>query len=137
MLADVGKNNVEKIKAVSYTYIIDDKLHDWEEDTYRGFEDNLHERFDRWKKNLRHCDVHLFTVQGFVVAIIEDINNDFGLVFGAIIMVATYTFMFLGNFSPMHCRCLVTLAGLICVAFSYLAGFGLMYLLGGETTGVH
>ena len=43
----------------------------------------------------------------------------------------------LGNFSPLHCRCVVALTGLLCVTLAYTSGFGLMYFLGGQTTGVH
>ena len=51
--------------------------------------------------------------------------------------MVVYTFNFLGTYSPMHCRCTVAFAGLICVLLSYFAGFGFMYIVGGKTTGVH
>lgn len=37
----------------------------------------------------------------------------------------------------MHCRCLVALIGILTILLAYTSGFGLLYLLGGETTGVH
>ena len=110
---------------------------DIHEEAYLGFEEKIHERFDQWKVNVRTADVHLQTINGFLEAIVEDINNDFGLIFGAIILVVVYLFLFLGTFSPTHCRCVVGLTGLICVAFAYISGFGFMYLCGGQTTGVH
>jgi len=55
----------------------------------------------------------------------------------AILLVGFYTLLFLGSFSPMHCRFFVAIAGLGCVMFSYLAGFGFMYYCGAESTGVH
>lgn len=72
-----------------------------------------------------------------VVAFVEDILDDFKLIFMAIILVAVYTVLMLGNFSPLHCRCVLATVGLFCVMLAYTSGFGLMFLFGGQTTGVH
>lgn len=104
---------------------------------YFGFEENLIKRIEEWKKTTQFIDTHLFTIQGFADSVIDDINHDFTLIAVAIVLVGLYTFVFLGNFSPIHCRCLVALAGLVCVGLAYLGGFGLMYYCGGQTTGVH
>ena len=37
----------------------------------------------------------------------------------------------------MHCRLVVSLMGLLSVGLAYASGFGLVYLCGGETAGVH
>ena len=55
----------------------------------------------------------------------------------AILFVGIYTFCALGNFSPIHCRCVVTLVGLLCIILSYTTGFGFMFLCGAKETGVH
>lgn len=136
--ATIGVNNLESAKLIRYNYIIrNSRNEDMEEEAYQGWEDTLHEKFDEWKVGLKHTTPHLQTIQGFIVAIVEDINYDFGLIFGAIIFVGFYTFLFLGNFSPMHCRCLVALCGLICVLLAYTSGFGLLYYCQMKTTGVH
>ena len=75
--------------------------------------------------------IYLFSIRGLFEAMIEDINHDFNLIFAGIFLVFTYTFLFLGSFSPIHCRCVVALAGIISIGLAYTAGFGLMYLLGG------
>ena len=51
--------------------------------------------------------------------------------------MAVYTIIVLGTFSAIHCRLVVSLIGLVCVGISYASGFGLVYLLGGQTAGVH
>lgn len=84
-----------------------------------------------------HTNAYIFTIQGLVEAFVEDINNDFALIFSAIIVVVIYTVINLGSFSPMFCRCLVSCMGIFCILLSYTAGFGLLYYLGSETTGVH
>jgi hypothetical protein len=55
----------------------------------------------------------------------------------AIVMVCIYTFFMLGTFSTIHCRVLVALCGIICIVLAYTSGFGLMYLCGARSTGVH
>lgn len=110
---------------------------DIDEEMYFGFEDNLIKRYEAWIETTEFVDAHLFTIQGFSESVIDDINHDFNLIAAAIILVGIYTFLFLGSFSAIHCRCIVAFAGLVCVAFAYLGGFGIMYILGGQSTGVH
>ena len=52
-------------------------------------------------------------------------------------MVATYSILFLGSCSPIHCRCFVGLCGLFCVILSYTSGFAICFYFGGEVAGVH
>lgn len=84
-----------------------------------------------------HTTINMFTLQGLYAAFKDDINYDFNLIFLAIFLVAIYTICVLGNCSPMHCRCVVALVGLLCIILAYTAGFGFMYIVGGESTGVH
>ena len=79
----------------------------------------------------------LFTTRGLRLAFSEDIQNDLKLIQIAIILVAVYTIIVLGTFSAIHCRLVVSLIGLVCVGISYASGFGLIFLLGGQTAGVH
>ena len=44
---------------------------------------------------------------------------------------------FLGSLSPIHCRCIVALAGTLSVVLSNLAGFGLLYYCGQATSNFH
>ena len=76
--------------------------------------------------------IHLFSVQGLMDSLSEDIEFDQNLIILAIMAVGVYTFLALGNCSPMHCRCLVALTGLICIILAYTCGFGLMFIFGGS-----
>ena len=51
--------------------------------------------------------------------------------------VAVYIILFLGAFSPMHCRCLVALAGAVSVVLSFFSGFGLLFLCGQSYSTFH
>ena len=81
--------------------------------------------------------ISLFTQYGIRLAFSEDIQADLAVLQIAILLVATYTILVLGTLSGIHCRLIVSLMGLLCVGLSYASGFGLMFLLGGETAGVH
>ena len=83
-----------------------------------------------WSKTTKHVEIHVFSGQGWSDSLMEDFAYDLNLVTFAIILVGIYTMFMLGNCSPMHCRCLVALTGLICVLLSYAAGFGFMFICG-------
>ena len=57
--------------------------------------------------------------------------------FIAVIAVALYITIFIGSFSPIHCRCIVALAGIVSIALSTFAGFGLLYYCGMNTSTFH
>ena len=50
------------------------------------------------------------------------LEHDVGLAAYAGIIMVFYLIFFLGGFSPIHCRMLVTIAGLICIYLSVFAG---------------
>ena len=136
----IGTNNIVSAKAVMNSWTIKlSRNPDADEKMYFGFEEKIIEAFDKKYEKGKYGDLqfHLFTLQGLIEAVIMDINHDFTLVTSAILLVCIYTFLMLGSFSPTHCRCVVTIVGLLCILLAYLSGFGLLYLLGGETTGVH
>ena len=64
-------------------------------------------------------------------------NNDIGLVAYAGIIMIFYLIFFLGGFSPIHCRLLVTIAGLICIYLSVYAGMFCGFVLGHLPTSAH
>ena len=92
---------------------------------------------DEWAKTTEHVTIHLFSIHGMFDAISKDIDYDLSLIVIAIILVGLYTFFALGNCSPMYCRCLGALCGLVCIIFAYTTGFGFMFLVGYKTDGVH
>ena len=79
----------------------------------------------------------LFTEQGYIESWTEDIVNDIFAVFLAAAVVGLYIVLFMGSFSPIHCRCLVALAGISAVILSFFSGFGLLYYCGFHTSSFH
>ena len=46
----------------------------------------------------------------------------------AMLLIVTYTALFLGSCSPIHCRLTVALTGIFCVLLSCITGFGIVFL---------
>ena len=61
---------------------------------------------------------------------VEDIKEDLISIIIAALAVSLYIILFLGSFTPIHCRCMVALGGIFSVALSFFAGFGLLYYCG-------
>ena len=68
---------------------------------------------------------------------VEDIKEDLISIIIAALAVSLYIILFLGSFTPIHCRCLVALGGIFSVALSFFAGFGLLYYCGHHTSSFH
>ena len=136
----IGTNNLSKAVAVQNIFSIKQSRNpDVEDDVYSGFEEKLLKAFeDKFGTDpYKGTKLHLFTIQALSDAVGKDIEHDFSLITAAIVLVCIYTFLFLGSFSPTHCRAVVAITGLVCILLAYLSGFGLLYLCGGRTTGVH
>ena len=134
----IGFNKIKSAQAVQYTYIIEHSRNPQiDEKSYLGWQEQMHEMTDEWSKNTKHVTIHLFSLQGLFDSFSEDIEFDQNLIVMAILAVGIYTFLALGNCSPIHCRCYVALTGLICIILAYTCGFGLMFIFGAKTTGVH
>lgn len=118
-------------------FIKNSRNEDIDESFYEVWEEKLQEMVDEFNANSKHVKIYLFSVYGLRLAFREDILADLNMIQVAIILVAVYTVVVLGTFSTIHCRLVVSLMGLVCVGISYASGFGLMYLMGGQTAGVH
>ena len=68
---------------------------------------------------------------------VEDIKEDFISIVIASLAVSLYIMLFLGSFSPIHCRCLVALGGIFSVIISFFAGFGILFFSGHHTSSFH
>ena len=77
------------------------------------------------------------TLKGIMIDILNDFYADMVLIQIAIFMVGFYTCFNLGGLSPIHCRCNVTVCGLLCVMVCYLAGFSIAFNIGYKQSGVH
>lgn len=133
-----GVNDLTGAKAASYRYVIKEaRNEDLEREFYSIWERSLGEKIAKFGDSAKAINIELFSQQLLQAAFSDDIRNDLALIQIAIMLVAVYTILILGTFSPVHCRLVVALLGLVSVGLSYASGFGLTFYLGGETAGVH
>jgi Niemann-Pick C1 protein len=104
---------------------------------YNAWEENLLEAMKKLNKRTEYVQFEIFCEAALAAAFSDDLNADLALIQIAIMLVVVYTVFVLGTVSPMHCRLIVSLMGILCVGIAYAAGFGLCFYLGGYTAGVH
>ena len=121
-----------------YSYYIDTgRNQDVEKNAYLGFEETLHAIVKEWAEKTQTARFTLYTEYGYVKSWSSDINSDLIAVGMAIAAVFLYCVMFLGSFSPIHCRCMVALGGSISVLLAFTAGFGLLCFCGANYSTFH
>ena len=59
------------------------------------------------------------------------------LIILAIVIVAVYVLSFLGSWSPIHCRIILTVVTISCIQLSIMAGFGICYHMGYKKSDFH
>ena len=67
----------------------------------------------------------------------RNLQRDLALVPIAIAVVSFYIVCMLGSCSPMHCRVVAGLGGIICIGLAYTAGCSVMFAFGGQASGMH
>ena len=66
-----------------------------------------------------------------------DFDADLFSIVIALGAASLYVFIFLGSFSPIHCRCKVGFAGILTVLSSCLSGFGLLFYMNLPVSTLH
>ena len=79
----------------------------------------------------------MFTTQGYVDSWSTDVNKDLLSLPLAMGAASLYCFLFLGYFSPIHCRCRLATAGIIAIVLSIFSGFGVLFYIGLERSTFH
>ena len=65
------------------------------------------------------------------------LEDDYKLLAQVAVVAALYLVFFLGSCSPIHCRCLLALTGILCIGIAYLSGFAICFFFGHELTRLH
>ena len=127
-----------KAKAAHYTYYIAQaRNNDIDSDAYLGFEETLITSVEEWSKTTKAANFYIYTEKGYLDSWAEDVKEDLVSILFASIASGLYIFLFLGSFSPTHCRCMVSFGGILSVAISFFSGFGLLYYCGEQTSNFH
>ena len=104
---------------------------------YDTYENNLLEAVKEFSANSKHVDFLLMTNSGVFQAFISDLGGDLVFIQISIVLIVSYSMLFLGSCSPIHCRLTLALVGIVCIFLSYLAGFGLCFINDLEVTNIH
>lgn len=141
-----GINNLVRANIVRVVWIFDVKrLQDSDLfiDEYTAaywldeFELLLEKKIKEFSETSKYIKYLPFTIAGFFDVFGADIIGDAILMLTAIMLVGTYSFVFLGGCSPIHLRISVALAGLMCVAFSFTAGVSAAFYFEQKITDIH
>ena len=92
---------------------------------------------NEWLANTKTANFFVYTEHGYKESMSDAIAKDNVTVLIAAIVMSLYLIIFLGSFSPIHCRLVVALAGILSVVLSFFSGFGLLYYFGHETSDFH
>ena len=85
----------------------------------------------------KEVEFTLYTVAGHYQSVDEDIQNDLRLMTFALLLVAIYCLVFLGGFSPIHLRMLISSVGLLMIGLSFMCANGLLGYLGINTSSIN
>ena len=79
----------------------------------------------------------MYTEQAYIESWTKDILSDIYAIFIAFAAVSLYIVLFIGSFSPIHCRCFVALAGISAIILSFFSSFGLLFYFGLHFSSFH
>lgn len=115
-----------------YTYYVDmSRNPDFDEDLYLAWEQGLEDATIKFSEESTYFKVTMLTMNGIKVAYDADSKSDTALIPLAISVIGVYICLTLGSWSPIHCRILVGLGGVLTIILAYCAGFGAMFYLDG------
>ena len=110
---------------------------DYPEELYFAWEEGLEEAAEKFNEKSTYIRVELRTLNGVTDAYNDDIERDLTLIPIALGVVAFYIVVMVGSCSPIHCRVVAGIFGIICIALAYAAGCSVMFMLGGKASGIH
>ena len=110
---------------------------DYKEKDTNGFEVEFQDMAIKFTESSTLINVFVFSQAGIQESFSNDIQGDLSLVQISVMLVAVYTILFMGSFSPIHFRSAAAGITLLCVGLSYAGSSGLAYYVGGRSAGIH
>ena len=97
----------------------------------------LHDAAVKFNEQSIYIRAELYTKYGIEEAYKADLQRDMSLIPIAIGIVGLYIILVLGSWSPIHCRLLVGVTGVVCIGLAFIAGCSLMILMNGKFSSIH
>ena len=99
--------------------------------------DWLFAQMDKWSETSELLNVRAFNLDIWTENFIASAIVDVSLLVTSLFLIYTYSFLVLGNCSPIHLRIISAFVGLCCVGISITAGYGMSFLAGFKFTEIH
>ena len=106
-------------------------------DVYMKWEEALQDAALNFNEKSTYIKTQLYTEYGVEEAYVSDLERDLSLIPAAITVVGLYIIFILGSWSPIHCRLLVGIFGVVCICLSFAAGCALMIIMGYQFSTIH
>lgn len=94
-------------------------------------------RIIEWGENSQFFNVQVFSFKIWELAFISDVIGDAVKMITAIMLILTYSFIVLGNCSPVNMRGVAALVGVSCVGLSIISGYGIAAIFGYQISRLH
>ena len=130
-----GVNDVKSAKSASLVLLYENG--DIPEETLNKYNLLCEDASIKFNSESKHINAYLFTAGMIQEAFESDLTSDLNLVQVSVSLVAVYTIIFMGSWSPIHFRSATAGIALLCVGLSYASSSGLAYLVGGKSAGIH
>ena len=119
-----GENRIEKAKVCRF---------ELETQALRE-EDNLKSAVRQFNREAKHLNAHVAPPAGYKVDFRDSVGESMQLIYIAVVLLTVYLVLAIGSCSPIHCRLLLAIWGIIVVLLSTVAGHGLCFALGWKAT---
>ena len=110
---------------------------DYDADVYMKWEKALLDNASKFNEGSVYIRAELYTSYGLEEAYKTDLDRDTSLIPLAVGVVSLYIILFLGSWSPIHCRLLAGISGVLCIGLAFVAGCSLMIVMGGKFSSIH
>ena len=134
-----GDNDLVSAKAFRYeTRIRRLRYKDGYTDDWRfEYQEWLMHRIIEWGENSQFFNIRVFSFKIWELAFISDVIGDAVKMITAIMLILTYSFIVLGNCSPVNMRGVAALVGVSCVGLSIISGYGIAAIFGYQISRLH
>ena len=90
----------------------------------------LYNQISEWSNNSKYLNIQCFSEQVWEDVFIAEVTNDVYMLIAAISFITIYSYLVLGNFSPIHMRAASALVGMTCVILAVTSGYGIAAFAG-------
>ena len=96
----------------------------------RDYEIWLYTQIVAWGKQSKYLNIQCFSEEIWEHVFMDELETDVYKLTLAITFITVYSYLVLGNFSPIHMRAASALVGMTCVGLAVTSGYGIAAFAG-------